>query len=121
MHKPTKNFQSTLKKEAEAFLEYGYANKKKFNFITTFPCRSCRGVGRRREWTGIGSDYNEEKCLNCKGTGIITKEEFAPEYYRKIEEYEKRLRVYQEEKPKYLAAKSKLTPEEFRLLQKWTN
>lgn len=41
-----------------------------FTIAKNIQCPDCKGKGRKREWTGIGSDYNEVDCERCWGKGV---------------------------------------------------
>lgn len=77
----TQNFCDDCYKQADSFfmkfngkdLCLGCVFKRVEYSATIIPigkkCRLCKGEGSAKEFTGVGNDYNWEKCQLCGGSG----------------------------------------------------
>ena len=120
-------YLNSIESAAKTYLHTGVRPKyhNKFNFIDTFPCPNCEGSGIKRDWTGIGSDYNEETCKTCDATGLVNQRTFSELYYcPTLEYYKNELKRWQTQKEEYKEVKNlikarKLSKKELELLKKW--
>lgn len=90
---------------------------KKFDCDNQWPCIQCYGRGYLHEWTGIGSDYNDEDCLACHNTGIITRQKFKTWYDETIKYYCNALNEWKQIYEEFKRITKKLTKKELEFLK----
>lgn len=90
---------------------------KKFDCVDKWPCVMCNGRGYLHEWTGIGSDYNDEDCLSCHNTGVISRKRFKVWYDETMEYYRKSLTEWKTIQVEFKRIIKKLTKNEVDFLK----